>query len=160
MLTLKAKHFLQEAVAFSLYLWMSHCFCSTLLFSSNYSIIKPNSSLLKRFLFPYSVDSYSSVHIKHTGHLKNPITFSNISINIILLSMFVLQHSLMAHGPVRRYLQKSCTKAGERTLYVAASWLILHFLYIFWRSISCPDSTIYHLPPIVGRAVDFLFICG
>jgi hypothetical protein len=158
--TLTAKRFLQEALAFSLYLLMSHCFCSTLLFSSNYSIRKPNSSLFKRFLFPYSVDSYSSAHYKQTEHLKNQITFPNISINVMLMSLFALQHSLMAHGPVRRYLQKLCTKVGERAVYIAASWLVLHFIYIFWRPISCYDSTLYHLPPIIERAVDFLFICG
>ena len=158
--TLTAKRFLQEALAFSLYLWTSHCFSSTLLFSVNYSISNPNSSPLIRFLFPYSVDSYSSRQFTHIGHRKNQMKFSNISINVILLSLFALQHSLMAHGPVRRHLQKLCSKAGERVVYTAASWLALHFLYIFWRPISSSDSTLYHLPPIIGRAVDFLFICG
>lgn len=158
--TLTAKRLLQEALAFSLYLWMSHCFCSTLLFSSNYSIRKPRSSPLKRFLFPYSVDSYSSIQLAHTTNLKNEITFSNISINVILISLFALQHSLMACSSVRQYLQKLCTKPGERTVYIAASWLVLHFIYIFWRPISDSDSTLYHLPPVIGKAVDFLFICG
>lgn len=158
--TLTAKRFLQEALAFILYLWMSQCFCSTLLFSSNYSIRKPNSSLLKRFIFPYSVDSYSSVQLKQAGHLKNQMTFSNICINVILMSLFALQHSLMACSPVRRSLQTLFTKAGERIMYNAASWVVLHFIYIFWRPISSSDSTFYHLPPIIGKVVDFLFACG
>ena len=157
---LTAKRLVQEALAFSLYLWMCHCFCSTLLFSANYSLQKPRSTFMKRFLFPYSVDSYSSVQLKHNTHLKNQITFSNIAMNVILMTLFALQHSLMARSPVRKFLQKTCTKVGERALYIGASWVVLHFLYVFWRPISHSDSTLYHLPPIIGKAVDFLFICG
>lgn len=157
--TLTAKRCLQEFLAFGLYLWMIHCFCSTLLFSSNYSIQEPNSSLLKRFVFPYSVDSYSSVQLKHMTPLKNQITFSNISTNVILISLFALQHSLMACAAVRHYLQKLCTKAGERVVYVAASWLVLHFIYVFWRPISDSHSTLYYLPPFIGKLVYFLWFC-
>ncbi|CAF1387335.1 unnamed protein product, partial [Didymodactylos carnosus] len=66
----------------------------------------------------------------------------------------------MAHGPIRRSIQKFGGKVGERAAYIGLSWVALHSLYVFWRPISRWETTLYHLPPIIGKFVDFMFICG
>lgn len=78
------------------------------------------------FAVPRSID---------TGPAVAPIVA--LAVNIGLIALFGLQHSLMARPRFKAWLGRAVPKPLERSLYVMATNLILILLFLLWRPI--PD---------------------
>lgn len=66
-----------------------------------------------------------------------PVAFiSAFSINLILVSIFALQHSVMARSFFKNYLTKIIPQAAERSTYVLFSGLALGLICWYWQPLE------------------------
>lgn len=91
---------------------------------------------LINFAVPKSIDSGV------TGEL-----IPSMVINILLLSLFAIQHSVMARPAFKRWWTKIVPEQVERSTYVLLSGLVLCLLYWQWRPLP---SDIWHVTNQVG----------
>jgi protein-S-isoprenylcysteine O-methyltransferase Ste14 len=61
-----------------------------------------------------------------------------IVVNLLLMSLFAIQHSVMARASFKRWLAKFLPAACQRSTYVLLSSLILLLLFWQWRPIPAP----------------------
>jgi len=61
-----------------------------------------------------------------------------IVVNLLLMSLFAIQHSVMARASFKRWLTQFLPPACERSTYVLLSSLILLLLFWQWRPIPAP----------------------
>ena len=108
---------------------------------------------MKRFLFfLYGIISYLVFFgaflyaVGFVGGLVVPKTVDSgfqggmggaVIVNILLLALFALQHSIMARRPFKKWWTKIVPAEIERSTYVLLSSLILILLYYLWRPL--PD---------------------
>lgn len=62
--------------------------------------------------------------------------FSSILINVILLSVFALQHSIMARPKFKEWFNSIFSRSMERSTYILLSSLALILIYWQWRPIT------------------------
>jgi protein-S-isoprenylcysteine O-methyltransferase Ste14 len=62
--------------------------------------------------------------------------FSSISINVLLLSVFALQHSIMARPAFKKWFTTIINPAMERSTYILLSSLALMLIFWQWRQIT------------------------
>ncbi|EAR00336.1 methanethiol S-methyltransferase [Maribacter sp. HTCC2170] len=62
--------------------------------------------------------------------------YSSIFINVILLSVFALQHSIMARPKFKEWLNSIFSQAMERSTYILLSSLALILIYWQWQPIT------------------------
>ncbi len=74
----------------------------------------------------------------------------SLAINVLLLGLFAVQHSVMARPAFKAWFTKLISPAIERTTYVMISSLLLFTLYWFWQPIP---NVIWNVEPSIGRTV-------
>ncbi|MFT4537227.1 MAG: protein-S-isoprenylcysteine O-methyltransferase Ste14 [Saprospiraceae bacterium] len=90
------------------------------LFAFLYSI-----GFVGNFFVPKSIDSSSEIGIS-----------TSIFINLLLLSVFALQHSIMARPRFKKWFTTIISPASERSTYVLLSSLALLLVFWQWKPIS------------------------
>jgi protein-S-isoprenylcysteine O-methyltransferase Ste14 len=73
-----------------------------------------------------------------------------LAINLALLSVFAVQHSVMARQWFKRFLTRVIPPAAERSTYVLASSLALMLLFWQWRPLG---GVVWNVENEVGRTV-------
>jgi len=108
--------------------------------------------MLKRVLiFLYGVTSYAIFFatflyaIGFIGNFAVPVTLDGVPalssgkallINLALLSIFALQHSIMARPIFKRWLTRFIPESAERSTYVLLSSAALIALFAFWQPLG------------------------
>lgn len=78
-------------------------------------------------LVPKSIDSGA----------QGPVA-SSLMINLALLSVFALQHSIMARPAFKRIWTKIIPKAAERSTYILMTCIALILIFVFWQPFKTP----------------------
>ncbi|QOZ70412.1 methanethiol S-methyltransferase [Bradyrhizobium arachidis] len=83
------------------------------------------------YVVPKSIDE--PIDVGSPIHLSEAIV-----VNLLLMSLFAIQHSVMARPAFKRWLVKFLPAACQRSTYVLLSSLILLLLFWQWRPIPAP----------------------
>src|SRR5262249_34695197 len=81
-----------------------------------------------------------------------------IVIDLLLMSLFALQHSVMARPPFKRWWTRFVPAAVERSTYVLLASLVLDLLFWQWRPL--PDLVWHIGNDLVAKAVIGLSLLG
>jgi methanethiol S-methyltransferase len=85
-------------------------------------------------------------------------TAEAIIVNLLLMSVFALQHSVMARKPFKRWWTQYVPASVERSTYVLFSSLALVLLFWQWRPIPAP---VWHIDdPQIAMAMTGLSLFG
>ncbi len=99
------------------------------------------------FLMPKTIDSPSTSPVK-----------TAIAVNLLLLSLFGLQHSVMARPGFKRFWTKLVPQPIERSTYVLVSCIVTVLLIWQWRAI---DIVVWNVEqPMLRAALWSLFAAG
>jgi methanethiol S-methyltransferase len=81
-----------------------------------------------------------------------------LAINLLLMSLFAIQHSVMARKPFKRWWTQYIPKSVERSTYVLLSSLTL--LLLFWQWRPMPAIVWYVEEPEIAAAITGLSFLG
>jgi protein-S-isoprenylcysteine O-methyltransferase Ste14 len=90
-------------------------------------------------LLPKTIDSGAAVPLAEA-----------LVVNLLLLAVFAVQHSVMARRGFKRWWTRIVPEAVERSTYVLAATLALLLILVQWRPIAEP--VIWHIDHAVGHA--------
>jgi methanethiol S-methyltransferase len=84
--------------------------------------------------------------------------FDAIALNLALMSLFAIQHSVMARKPFKQWWTRFIPKSVERSTYVLCSSLVLLLLFWQWRPMP---TVLWHIEePEMAAAVTGLSFVG
>ncbi|MEP2715543.1 methanethiol S-methyltransferase [Pseudophaeobacter sp.] len=98
-------------------------------------------------LVPKSIDSGA----------QGPIVASLV-INLSLLSIFALQHSIMARPAFKRVWTKAIPKAAERSTYILMTCVALILIFVLWQPLPTPVWDVRNT--VLGAVLIGLFWVG
>lgn len=85
-------------------------------------------------------------------------TVNAVLINLILLSLFAIQHSVMARFGFKKWITQYIPNAAERSTYVLLSSLILLLIYWQWRPMT---GTVWEIEnQILSSLIYLIFAAG
>ena len=80
-----------------------------------------------------------------------------IAVNLVLLSLFAIQHSVMARPAFKRWWTQIVPPPAERSTYVLASSLVLILLFWQWRPLP---EVVWQVENLLGRGVAWSLFCA
>jgi protein-S-isoprenylcysteine O-methyltransferase Ste14 len=93
--------------------------------------------------FTYAIGFVSGVAVPKTIDTGPVVPLTEaIVINLLLLTVFALQHSIMARKPFKRWLTKFIPASIERSTYVLFATLALILILAHWRPIP---TVVWHI---------------
>lgn len=75
-----------------------------------------------------------------------------IVVNVAMLSLFAIQHTIMARPAFKQWWTRVIPKAAERSTFVLATCICLILTFRFWRPI---EGALWHIESPIGRAILF-----
>lgn len=100
-----------------------------------YGILAYSVALIAQVWFILYIGEWE--FMETTINTQYPVAFiSAFSINLILVSIFALQHSVMARSFFKNYLTKIIPQAAERSTYVLFSGLALGLICLYWQPLE------------------------
>ena len=111
------------------------------------------------FTFLYAIGFVGNVVVPKTIDTPTEATvFQAILINTLLLSLFALQHTVMARPAFKRWWTKYVGQALERPIYVLLASSILILMFWQWRSISIIVWQVDN--PVIAGIIQGIFVLG
>ena len=109
--------------------------------------------------FLYAIGFVTGVIVPKTIDSGAPVaTTEAVLVDLLLMSVFAIQHSVMARRQFKQWWTKFVPKSVERSTYVLFSSLALILLCAMWRPIP---ATIWHLDdPLLRMAMTALSFTG
>lgn len=110
-------------------------------------------------VFLYTIAFLADVAVPRTvdaGGTDSTTTWA-VLIDLALIGLFGLQHSVMARPGFKRHWTRLVPSSIERSTYVLAASALLALLYWQWRPI---DKVVWNLRGIWGDSVWVLFVVG
>jgi len=119
-------------------------------------------------LFIYLV--FLAVFLYLVGFIGNRYSFSTVDsgpripvaeamrANLLLLSLFAVQHSLMARAWFKRFWTRIVPRSIERSTFVLSTCVVLVALFRFWEPM--PDLVWHVVDPVAAPAIHLLFAAG
>lgn len=77
-----------------------------------------------------------------------------VGVNLLLLGIFAIQHSVMARPTFKRWWTQYIPKPLERSTYVLFSNVAMIFLFAFWQPIG---GVIWNVPCVPGQVTIYAF---
>jgi protein-S-isoprenylcysteine O-methyltransferase Ste14 len=109
--------------------------------------------------FLYAVGFVGNIFVPKTidSGVQNPVGFALI-INLMLLLVFALQHSIMARPGFKRVWTKIIPKSVERSTYILMTNAALILIFLFWQPM--PAKVWDASNTFTGTALSILFWIG
>jgi methanethiol S-methyltransferase len=87
--------------------------------------------------FLYAIGFVTNLYVPRSMDAPATGSFaSSLAIDLALLLLFALQHSVMARSGFKRWLTRFIPEPAERSTYVLASSFALALLFAFWRPLG------------------------
>jgi methanethiol S-methyltransferase len=109
--------------------------------------------------FLYAIGFVTNLYVPRSMDAPPGGSFaSSLAIDLGLLMLFALQHSVMARYGFKRRITRLIPEPAERSTYVLASSLALALLFAFWRPLGGVIWSIQQ--PVAAAIVDALAVFG
>jgi protein-S-isoprenylcysteine O-methyltransferase Ste14 len=106
----------------------------------------------------YSLGFFANLLVPRSIDAGPPADVSEaVVVNLLLLGLFAIQHSIMARPAFKRWSAFILPSACQRSTYVLLSSLILLLLFWQWRPIPAP---VWHADGIVAGALSGVYWLG
>jgi methanethiol S-methyltransferase len=111
------------------------------------------------FTFLYAIGFVSGLIVPKTIDTGTVVPIAEaLIVNLLLMSLFAVQHSVMARKPFKRWLTQYVPASIERSTYVLLASLALVLLFWQWRPMPAVVWQITH--PQIAMAVTGLSLVG
>ncbi len=100
--------------------------------------------------FAYMIGFVGNLWVANTIDSAPADVLSAVGIDLLLIALFALQHSIMARPWFKRYWTRLVPETIERSTYVLLSCLVTFFLMWHWRGF---DAVIWNVRHPVGRGL-------